>query len=1802
MSFCPNKSSEQYKALVSQLGEANAYNAWFLHNKDVLTGKKPTIIKPGVEELFDSNPELVNAVYKALGFRTPNITVLPNGNLKIVAFRTEKVGPTSKGEYQRGKGLYLSLDKPYPGEDVYTVELEISPKNLLDRKLGFGEISEDYFIDEKNKRVDRQLDTLHEFKQSLGIKAEIGSIDGALMNELVLFDKELIDKALTSKQVYNSKQKQQAQQLYSQYLDSIFPDSKVKDVVYHGANEPIEGEKFAKREGATGRGIWFSGSRKYAQIQMDRAQPSESLIGRKLRGAPTMYQVVLNIKNPKNFYNATGALLVQTPSKFEEQYDRKTNDAALFHHPNSKKPATADSADQVVVFEPEQIHILGNKQDVEGFKQFVENPIVEPIIPTVEQAEELIKTIKPTFSITKESLTFEQEYKQAVEKYRPNVPKELNTVQRIIAEINRTYKTLKATINRSEGDSFTIELYKPNTEQYTLGVLDKLMKLVPEIKEVKIITLEEAQDIIGNDALKANAFIKGRTIYMVGKEVNDETLIEEFLHPFVEYLYQNTPELFNNFLEESKKDKDLFKSIATRYNNFTVAEKQKELVTQKLAQLLNAEYVKPQNEFKEAAGILNLVLKEFVKFFQKLFGGTFLLQPENINPNITLGQLARILNTKDVTIPSEFLYKPTFSLLDEVKKQSMENNYRLEEPVYKDKSGAEYPRLTEWIKQKLSKLSGVTDEDFAKSAAKKMFKLGKTRTNESGELVLIVNSGKEVTMDELIQEKLEDFKVSRAYGKLSHLLIERALKKKMGEDITDINLKIQALVNGSETRETIDENRYSWIEPNIERIIALAGLNIGDTRLSPDKLDKVLSELPFISEELNIGTTIDGLIEHPDGTLSIKDWKTGNILSDSFTPQLLSEYGNQLEPIRDSKLDRAKLEVVLRAMMIKLKNPNAKFRSLSVEYLNKNTLLESNNINLDNYLQFLETYFRESEPELYKSLKDKNLFDVYNYGIKVKEDMSPEAMQTKQETLQNLDQQIQILKNRITQEKNISLRNAMKNELVRLTTERISADTLMPEGLSEENVEVSWFKRWTGNLSVVSQPLIVAYKKLLDSTKMKFLDERNKLRYEFNKVQQDLMKEYNPNIGNIGLKYKTDSNQGLYDFMWVERTKNGTKGYYRVTETDPEWAQLSEVQKAYVKFFSEKLDSLYSEVANKVVYIDPLGKKLTNAEFNNQPSKLDEDFMPRVYMSFSDFTERNGLMSKASAAWQYSKFKNNFLRSEFYAKNAYDVIPFKHMGSEAIIGNQMHSFNAEMAFYSFTDNLLKKKYFDEAHSIGVGLVEYFKQNGEGTNAEFLNDRIITEVLESKKELKIGKKNFSYVGKDGKLKKVDVDTILGAVKNFVTAGSMWLKVGAGLKNAALIAISNRKKSLLGNISKQFGIDEEDIDFTEGNLLEADFLWLEYLKDSALGNLENNKINLLLKEFNYLPDSFDFKLNRNDLASLKNKALSTDHLYIAHSAFEQWGTGTIFVALLLHGKNKRTGKSLYDSYEVKEGKLVWEGGLRGKRQDGSEIQGLTFEELNKFKRISATIHGNYRPEEKGAIELYALGQMAMQFKRFVPQQLYNLWQSKQRSDAFGKFVEEVDPITGKPLVDKDGNTIYSWRPEVIEGRMRLLFKHLAQIVPFIAGNPDYKFSNLSPRQKQDLIASYMIVIQTAILFALGKLMFPDDEEETYTSLAYWKLLKDLSDGMNPVDMLDNFQNQSVSFVKLSKMAKASGELLYSVATGEKTQRGYYKGEIEIAKALPLFSSIHEVDKMLERVKKGDAAGLDVTEFDNVFFGRD
>lgn len=138
-------------------------------------------------------------------------------------------------------------------------------------------------------------------------------------------------------------QKQQAQQLYSQYLDTIFPDSKVKDVVYHGSQDKNI-ERFSKdligttRSGGKsrlsfGEGFYFSptklGANEYAESDTDE--------GIKFTGK--VYSVILN--NP--------------------QLDLLPNGTPF----------------QLVVKESEQIHILGSKQDVEGFKDFISNSKTE---------------------------------------------------------------------------------------------------------------------------------------------------------------------------------------------------------------------------------------------------------------------------------------------------------------------------------------------------------------------------------------------------------------------------------------------------------------------------------------------------------------------------------------------------------------------------------------------------------------------------------------------------------------------------------------------------------------------------------------------------------------------------------------------------------------------------------------------------------------------------------------------------------------------------------------------------------------------------------------------------------------------------------------------------------------------------------------------------------------------------------------------------------------------------------------------------------------------------------------------------------------------------------------------------------------------------------------------------------------------------------------------------------------------------------------------------------------------------------
>ena len=343
MATCPNINLDSWKSLVSSRGEDIAYYLWDKYEGVVPKNEYEVSIKPGVEELFNENPELANQVYKSLGIIIPT-------NVKV-----------------KGKVLYAG--KEYPNT------FQITFQNNDNKYIGFAKIN--------NQNIN-SIELQPEFrKQGLGTEIYVLLGEELAKNNITLESAYYTGSQLTQqakatweslvkkgyaiktennyKFVSKAEQKQQALQLYSQYLDSIFPDSQVKDIVYHASRLGVDRfEKFVSKDNE----FYFSDNEEYNRIytsgilyNLESATQEDIDETKKYIQS---YSVLLNIKNPKILDLIT----------YESVANNKNteNDALIGFESLFGKPSTIKD---YVVFEPEQIHILGTQQDIEGFKNFV---------------------------------------------------------------------------------------------------------------------------------------------------------------------------------------------------------------------------------------------------------------------------------------------------------------------------------------------------------------------------------------------------------------------------------------------------------------------------------------------------------------------------------------------------------------------------------------------------------------------------------------------------------------------------------------------------------------------------------------------------------------------------------------------------------------------------------------------------------------------------------------------------------------------------------------------------------------------------------------------------------------------------------------------------------------------------------------------------------------------------------------------------------------------------------------------------------------------------------------------------------------------------------------------------------------------------------------------------------------------------------------------------------------------------------------------------------------------------------------
>jgi hypothetical protein len=426
--------------------------------------------KSEVEELFDSNPELANQVYEALGFKDN----IKNPVYSAVFFNTNEITNKYKPVHSNVYSHHSTIE--FKPSDISSLPIGENKNIKIVGRLTTDKV--DVLIVEnslsKNKFPHITLSTaagVKAFESNTEIENnqdKIVKLNDSINGVVGVFD----GKTEVTNQI-TPQQKQQALQQYSAYLDSIFPNSKVKDIVYHGTD--AEFEKFDKNLsgkktgwGKKYKGIHFINNRSAAKsytasredtwgylslwvylkqyaksgkslteqefknILEDNTKLANVLEGAHYFGAvdidtitydqysdyakvfekdkeldryssdnldmittdvtakyenekANIKSVILNIENPL-IYDSKGRRYVQ---EIENIYSKLTsnNDGIIVENTLDRLNDDIGFEDNLqVVFEPEQIHILGSKQDIEGFKKFKENK--SPQVDSARAAQE----------------------------------------------------------------------------------------------------------------------------------------------------------------------------------------------------------------------------------------------------------------------------------------------------------------------------------------------------------------------------------------------------------------------------------------------------------------------------------------------------------------------------------------------------------------------------------------------------------------------------------------------------------------------------------------------------------------------------------------------------------------------------------------------------------------------------------------------------------------------------------------------------------------------------------------------------------------------------------------------------------------------------------------------------------------------------------------------------------------------------------------------------------------------------------------------------------------------------------------------------------------------------------------------------------------------------------------------------------------------------------------------------------------------------------------------------------------------
>ena len=229
----------------------------------------------------------------------------------------------------------------------------------------------------------------------------------------------------------------------------------------------------------------------------------------------------------------------------------------------------------------------------------------------------------------------------------------LLSVNDLSQAVSFTGQNLEVLIDKSKlGDIKDKKSGKTNS----VILLSQLQSLFPDVS-IQVISAEEAKvmlDLIDDSPNKPSidkvkSFYHNGVAYLISGRVTNDVAIEEVLHPFVDALKKDNPALFNNLLEEAKKNfKSLYSTIERTYPSEDV---DTEVVTQAISRTaaenyelvggVSSSYKKAYNDFKNwIADILEKVISAFT--------GKTVIKPSNLDSATSISDLAKMMGWNNV--------------------------------------------------------------------------------------------------------------------------------------------------------------------------------------------------------------------------------------------------------------------------------------------------------------------------------------------------------------------------------------------------------------------------------------------------------------------------------------------------------------------------------------------------------------------------------------------------------------------------------------------------------------------------------------------------------------------------------------------------------------------------------------------------------------------------------------------------------------------------------------------------------------------------------------------------------------------------------------------------------------------------------------------------------------------------------------------------------------------------------------------------------------------------------------------------